>query len=163
MISRRAFTGGLALAFLSACSSKFRRYNGPEVTSLLVAKERRELRLLHNNQVLKKYIFELGFAPEGHKQFEGDGRTPEGAYLIDRKNPRSRFHLSIGVSYPNARDIAYAEEMGRSPGGDIFIHGTPSKYAGQSDWTWGCLAVTNKEMEEIYSMVGVGTPIFIYP
>lgn len=73
--------------------------------------------------VLRTIPMGLGFAPEGHKQFEGDGRTPEGSYVIDRRNPESLFHLSIGISYPNEADIAYAKAQGRSPGGDIFIHG----------------------------------------
>lgn len=121
------------------------------------------MQLIHNDTLLRSYEFELGFAPEGHKQVEGDGRTPEGAYLIDRKNPNSRFHLSIGISYPNINDIRRAAAMGKRPGGDIFIHGTPSNFLGDDDWTWGCIAVTNDEIEEIYSMVTEGTPIFIYP
>jgi hypothetical protein len=105
-----------------------------------------------------------GFAPEGHKQFEGDGKTPEGEYIIDRRNPNSRFHLSIGISYPNAADRAFARSQGKSPGGDIFIHGR-GKYPGSNrdDWTWGCIAVTDREMEDIYAMVRNGTPITIKP
>lgn len=122
-------------------------------------KGRRELFLFHHDQMLKRYRFELGFAPEGHKRFEGDGRTPEGNYLVDRRNPNSAFHLSIGISYPNENDRAYAEAQGKSPGGDIFIHGTPDRYLGRRDWTAGCLAVTNREMEDIYAMVRDGTPI----
>lgn len=121
------------------------------------------MHLFHQDKVLKSYRFELGFAPEGHKQFEGDGKTPEGAYRISFKNPDSRFHLSIKIDYPNAQDRAYAHAMGQSPGGDIFIHGTPKLYTGDTDWTWGCVAVTNREMEDIYAMVNVGTPIYIYP
>jgi murein L,D-transpeptidase YafK len=93
---------------------------------------------------------------------EGDGRTPEGAYRIDRRNPNSRFHLSLGISYPNARDVAYARENGLDPGGDIFIHGTPTQWSNTPDWTWGCIAVTNEEMDEIFFMVETGTKIFIY-
>lgn len=126
-------------------------------------KERRKMYLLNERDVLKTYDFELGFAPTGHKEVEGDGRTPEGAYFIDRKNPNSQFHLSIGISYPNARDRAKAAAMGQSPGGDIFIHGTPKRFGNDEDWTWGCLAVKDREMEDIYAMVNVGTPIFIYP
>jgi murein L,D-transpeptidase YafK len=121
------------------------------------------MQLLHDDKLLRSYTFSLGFTPEGHKAFEGDGRTPEGAYLIDRRNPNSRYHLSLGISYPNARDIAYARARGQSPGGQIFIHGTPKVFAGQPDWTYGCIAVTDEEMEEIYAMVDVGTKIFIYP
>ncbi|MEL6570522.1 MAG: L,D-transpeptidase family protein [Pseudomonadota bacterium] len=163
MISRRAMMAGLGLVALSACSSKFKTYNGPEVTRVQVFKGKRQLQLLHHNVLLKAYAFELGFAPTGHKAFEGDGRTPEGSYIIDRKNPDSRYHLSVGISYPNADDIAYAVAHGTSPGGDIFIHGTPNPFSGQDDWTWGCIAVTNAEIEEIYAMVNEGTLITIYP
>lgn len=120
------------------------------------------MQLLHQNYLLRQYGFDLGFAPVGHKVHEGDGRTPEGAYRIDRRNPNSRFHLSLGISYPNARDIAYARAKGLNPGGDIFIHGTPSAWRGTPDWTWGCIAVENDEMDEIYAMVETNTPIYIY-
>ena len=162
-MSRRRFLFGAIALGLAGCSSKFRTYNGPEVTRIQVFKEQRVLQLLNDRTILKSYNFELGFAPEGHKAFEGDGRTPEGAYRIDRRNPNSRYHLSIGISYPNAADIAAAAALGKSPGGDIFIHGTPKPFAGKDDWTYGCIAVTNDEIEEIYAMVKDGTPIFIYP
>ena len=159
----RIFGLVVLLAALIGCSSKFQRYNGPEVTYIMAFKEERKLVLLHNDEVLRTYDFELGFAPVGDKQVEGDGKTPEGRYYIDRKNPNSSFHLSIGISYPNNADRAQAAALGKSPGGDIFIHGTPKKWRKTDDWTWGCLAVTDREMEEIYSMVNVGTPIEIYP
>lgn len=163
----RVFQAFLFLAIgliISGCASKFRKYDGPEVTQIIVFKSERRMHLLHQDQVLRSFDFELGFAPSGHKEVEGDGKTPEGLYYIDRKNPNSRFHLSIGISYPNEQDIAKAEELGKSPGGDIFIHGTPRKFGGQGDdWTWGCIAVTNREMEDVYAMVRVGTPIMIYP
>ena len=162
-MKRRLFFLGLAAAALSACSSKFRSYSGPEVTRIVVFKEDRKMYLMHDESVLRSYDFELGFAPVGHKVVEGDGKTPEGAYRIDRKNPNSSFHLSIGISYPNAADVAAAKALGQSPGGDIFIHGTPNAFRRQDDWTWGCIAVTNREMEEIYAMVNVGTSIWIYP
>lgn len=149
---------------LSACSSKFKTYNGPEVTRIWVYKERREMYLMHNDEILKKYKFDLGFAPEGDKQFEGDGKTPEGNYFIDRRNPNSSFHLSIGISYPNAQDRLEAAALGKKPGGDIFIHGRGPKVKNpKSDWTWGCIAVTDREIEDIYAMVRNGTPITILP
>lgn len=153
------------VAVIAGCStnSKFKTYSGPPVTRIQMFKSLGVMQLLNNNRLLKRYNFELGFAPRGHKQFEGDGKTPEGAYLIDRRNPNSRYHLSLGISYPNADDIAYARSMGMQPGGEIFIHGTPSMYKGEKDWTWGCIAVTNEEMEDIYAMVRDGTPIYIYP
>lgn len=153
----------VAVATLSGCSNKFRTYDGPEVTRIVVLKEKRMMYLMHNEDVLESYEFELGFAPTGDKTIEGDGKTPEGAYRIDRKNPNSRFHLSIGMDYPRAKDRAEAAALGKSPGGDIFIHGTPKRNRGQDDWTWGCIAVSNREMEEIYSMVNVGTTIWVYP
>ena len=161
---RAALLGGISL--LAACGSReprFLTYTGPQVTSVVVHKGRRQMQLFHFNQVLETYRFQLGWAPTGHKRFEGDGKTPEGQYWIDRRNPRSRFHLSLGISYPNEADIEYARSQGRPPGGDIFIHGTPDEFKNEPDWTWGCIAVTNKEIEVIYSMVRDGTPIFLNP
>ena len=166
MLKRRTILTVAVGALLAACGaapSKFRTYKGPPVTRVQVFKRQRKVQLLSGNRLLKEYDMELGFAPEGHKQIQNDGRTPEGAYRIDRRNPNSRYHLSIGISYPNSDDIARAEAMGKSPGGDIFIHGTPLNYVGEDDWTWGCIAVSNDEIEEIYAMVRDGTPIFIYP
>ena len=162
--SRRAFAiSAAASAFaLSACGgSGLRIYRGPPVTSVVVNKGARRMYLLSHEEILKAYDVDLGFAPEGHKAFEGDGRTPEGTYLIDRRNPRSQFHLSVGISYPNAQDRALAEALGKRPGGDIFIHGEPNneKPAKKRDWTAGCIAVKNEEIEEIYQMVQIGTVI----
>ncbi|MFU1478324.1 L,D-transpeptidase family protein [Roseovarius sp. C7] len=156
-----ALIGAVAL---SGCSSKFKTYNGPEVTHVLVNKGARRMYLIHHNQVLKSYEIDLGFAPVGHKQFQGDGKTPEGRYVIDRRNPNSDFHLSIGLDYPNARDRAHALSQGKTPGGDIFIHGKPNKKSGTGpDWTAGCISVKNREIEDIYAMVRNGTPITITP
>ena len=121
--------------------------------------------LMHHDQVLERYDVELGFTALGHKRFEGDGKTPEGKYHIDRRNPRSAFHLSLGISYPKAADRAFAKKHGRSPGGDIFIHGRPDRFTPRrgADWTAGCIAVTNEEMERIYAMVKIGTEITIKP
>lgn len=162
MISRRSMMVGAAAASVAGCAAGATQYTGPEVTRIQVFKGHRHMQLIHNTTLLKSYDFDLGFAPTGHKTQEGDGRTPEGAYLIDRRNPNSQFHLSLGISYPNANDIAFARSRGLDPGGDIFIHGTPSRYLGQPDWTWGCIAVKNEEMDEIYAMVQTGTKIFIY-
>jgi murein L,D-transpeptidase YafK len=154
---------GLGLAGCSS-GSKFRTYNGPEVTQIFVSKQNRKMYLLHNEDVLRAYRVALGFTPEGHKGTYGDGRTPEGFYYIDRRNPNSAFHLSIGISYPNARDRARAAAAGVDPGGDIFIHGEPNRGRDRGkgpDWTAGCIAVTNDEMEEVYAMVKDGTPIYI--
>lgn len=150
---------------LSACGSKFRSYNGPEVTRVVVMKADRRMYLLHHNQVLKDFRIDLGFAPVGHKEREGDGRTPEGRYYVDRRNPNSSFHLSLGLSYPNPLDRERASSMGVSPGGDIFIHGGPRRGIDRNgpDWTAGCIAVKNREMERIYAMVRDGTPVDIFP
>ena len=160
---RTALLGGLALG-LAGCASKFRTYDGPEVTRLQMFKGNRNLFLFNNTSVLKAYRIELGFAPEGPKQFEGDGKTPEGAYTVDRRNPDSLFHLSIGISYPNEADIAFAAAQGREPVGDIFIHGGPRPGidAIKPDWTAGCIAVSDREIEDIYAMVRDGTPIDIF-
>jgi murein L,D-transpeptidase YafK len=153
----------LAFALASCGSSKFKRYNGPAVTSVQVHKADRKMYLLHNQTVLKQYDIALGFAPIGHKQFEGDGKTPEGTYRISYRNPNSEYHLSLMIDYPNDTDRAYASSMGKSPGGDIFIHGGPNKRIYQRDWTAGCVSVSDKQMEVIYSMVRPGTPIHILP
>ncbi|MFT5001499.1 MAG: murein L,D-transpeptidase YafK, partial [Planctomycetota bacterium] len=125
----------------------------------------RKMYLLHGKEILKSYDVDLGFDPLGHKSTRGDGRTPEGSYFIDRRNPNSLYHLSIGISYPNAADIAHAKSLGESPGGDIFIHGGPTLIADKrkADWTAGCISVTNKEMRQIYAMVQDGTQIDILP
>jgi len=154
---------GLLFALTACGSSKFQTYNGPEVTRILVYKAERKMYLMHGTKALKSYDVGLGFAPLGHKTREGDGRTPEGEYMIDRRNPNSQFHLSLGISYPNNNDRAHAKKLGVSPGGDIFIHGRPKRYRkAPDDWTVGCIAVTNREMQEIYAMVKNGTPISIY-
>lgn len=151
-------------AGLGGCASKFYTYTGPEVTRVVVFKDAHVMYLLHNDKVLAQHRIDLGFAPFGAKQYEGDGRTPEGSYVIDRRNPDSRYYLSIGISYPNAADIEAARAAGREPGGDIFIHGEAKLFSGgRDDWTWGCIAVTNREMRHIYAMVRDGTPIDIYP
>ena len=161
-LSRRAVVIGGALA-LAGCS-KFKSYSGPQVTRIVVYKADKQMYLLHGTEILEKYEIFLGFAPAGHKQVEGDGKTPEGRYFIDRRNPESSFHLSLGISYPNDADRANAAALGKSPGGDIFIHGQKSKRArNRGDWTAGCISVSNREMEQIYAMVGRGTPIDIYP
>lgn len=154
----------ISLALSACATSKFRTYNGPAITRIVVEKGARKMQLFHNDEVLKTYRIALGFAPAGHKKFEGDGKTPEGLYHIDRRNPRSRYHLSLGISYPNQQDIAYAKSQGKSPGGEIFIHGkTGFRGDNKGDWTWGCIAVTDRQMEDIYAMVRDGTPILILP
>ena len=155
----------LGLAACGGKDSKFQTYRGPKVTAVEVHKSERRMYLLHDTTVLKAYDIGLGFSPEGHKKYEGDGKTPEGRYFISHRNPNSRYHLSLGVSYPNPYDRALAEGEGKDPGGDIMIHGAPpkGKKVVNRDWTAGCIAVTDEEMERIYSMVDPGTPINIFP
>ncbi|WP_425467318.1 L,D-transpeptidase family protein [Rubellimicrobium roseum] len=171
MSRRFLLMGGAALTALAGCGggtpTKFRNYQGPPVTGVIVFKSRRVMYLMSGNRALREFRFELGGDPIGHKLMEGDGKTPEGTYTINRRNPNSQYHLSIGISYPNEQDVARAAALGLSPGGDIFIHGQPASlkpgaYLAGS-WTAGCIAVTNSEMEEIYAMVRDGTPIHIYP
>ncbi|MCB2134761.1 MAG: L,D-transpeptidase family protein [Rhodobacteraceae bacterium] len=164
MLSRRTFLLTTGMVALGGCSSKFRHYDGPEVTQILVQKSERRMHLLNGRVALKSYDIALGGNPVGHKQFEGDLKTPEGLYYIDRRNPNSAYHLSLGISYPNAKDVAEAEALGKKPGGDIFIHGRAGPRAKRSgDWTAGCISVKDKEIEEVYAMVRNGTPIFISP
>jgi len=148
---------------LGACS-KFKTYDGPEVTRIVVHKSSRQMVLYHRETPLEVYDVELGFEAAGPKEFEGDGKTPEGRYTIDRRNPNSAFHLSLGISYPNAEDREHARASGKSPGGDIFIHGQKGFLnRGGDDWTAGCIAVTNGEIQDIFAMVRNGTMIDIYP
>ncbi|WP_300518390.1 L,D-transpeptidase family protein [Aliiroseovarius sp.] len=159
-----AAVGVMALSSCAKPRSKFLQYDGPEVTRIAVFKDTRTMYLMNGNVALKSYSVDLGFAPEGHKQFEGDGRTPEGRYFINRRNPESSFHLSLGISYPNNVDRDYAQAQGRSPGGDIFIHGGPRRQDPKGpDWTAGCISVSDEAIEVIYSMVRNGTPVDIYP
>lgn len=137
--------------------------------NVIVLKGQRRLLLLHGDKTLKVYTVVLGREPHDHKVREGDGRTPEGTYRLDSRNPRSRFHLALHISYPNESDRARAVAAGASPGGDIMIHGLPNglgwigKLHRFIDWTDGCIAVTNREMEEIWRAVDDGTPIEIRP
>ena len=141
----------------------------PEVTAdkVVVLKSYRQLLLMKGDQVLKTYIVQLGGDPVGPKVRQGDNRTPEGQYVLDRHNAKSDFHRSIHISYPNADDVARARKLGVSPGGELYIHGLPNEFRGDSealgDWTEGCIAVTNAEMDEIWRAVADGTPIEIRP
>jgi murein L,D-transpeptidase YafK len=130
---------------------------------VLVDKSDRLLYLMHGGEVWRTYPIGLGFAPEGPKQREGDGRTPEGNYLLDWRNPRSSYYLSIHISYPDPYDEARAQARGVLPGGGIFIHGEHDPNRPNRDWTLGCIAVTNRAMQEIWLAVPDGTPITIQP
>lgn len=127
-----------------------------------VDKSERRMELLRAGHVIKTYRILLGDAPVGHKRQQGDERTPEGRYRITFRNSRSRFHLSLRVSYPNQADRAQARARGVDPGGDIMIHGgTPPGFS--RDWTDGCIALSNDQIEDVWTRVPVGTPITILP
>lgn len=144
----------------------------PDVSEIVVFKSERRMELRdQEDQVIKTYEIALGADPVGHKKQEGDERTPEGEYTISGRNPKSRFHLSLRISYPNEHDVADAKMRGVSPGGDIMIHGLPNRLGWlgswlnwyDDKWTDGCIAVTNDEIEEIWELVPVGTKIIIRP
>ncbi|MDR3699436.1 MAG: L,D-transpeptidase family protein [Candidatus Sulfopaludibacter sp.] len=126
-------------------------------------KSRREMLLLRGDSLLRTYRVALGRDPVGHKVQEGDGRTPEGRYAIDRRNPKSQYHLALHISYPSEADIRRARELGVAPGGDIMIHGMKDGQRRETDWTQGCVAVTNEEMNEIWALVPDGTVVEINP
>ncbi len=137
--------------------------------AIVINKARRELLLMRGGALLRSYRVALGFDPVGPKTRQGDGKTPEGDYIISGRNRYSRFHRSLQVSYPNARDRARARRLRVNPGGDIMIHGLPREAAhiGKAhtltDWTLGCIAVTNSEIEEIWRLVPDGIPVRINP
>src|ERR1700692_1761802 len=150
----------LSLAFIGVWTSD--KPTAPAAKTadrIVVEKSTRTMNLMLGNQVLKTYKVALSTEPVGAKEREGDHKVPEGHYVVDSKNSHSRFHLALHISYPNAADREKARKLGMRPGGNIEIHGLDSKYAWvgrlqrQVDWTDGCIAVTNPEIEEIWSMV----------
>jgi len=161
----------MCILLVSSCGSaaKEQEISGLSVDKLLLEKSKRQLHLLSNGKIIKTYKVSLGKNPMGHKNREGDGKTPEGTYCIDRRNAKSAYHLSLHISYPSAADIKKAQMMGVPPGGDIMIHGLPNGFGFLApfhplkDWTQGCIAVTNKEIEEIWNNVPDGTVIIIKP
>ncbi len=141
------------------------------IDNILVEKAKRQMHLRHGETIVKTYRISLGKNPVGAKVKSGDNKTPEGDYTIERHNPKSKFHLSLRISYPNKAQIQAAQKGNYNPGGDIMIHGTPNRYPAFlfnfwhrfKDWTAGCIAVTNDEIEKIYNAVKDGTPITIKP
>jgi len=164
------FLTAIALLF-AACSGspKDEESRAVKVTRVLLKKSERKLTLLSGQTELKSYKCALGKNPVGPKKQEGDNKTPEGSYIIDKHNPESSFHRSLHISYPSASDRARAQRNGVRPGGDIMIHGIKNGMGWigslhrRADWTQGCIAVTNGEIEEIYALVSDGTPIEIQP
>jgi murein L,D-transpeptidase YafK len=135
---------------------------------ILIMKSDHTMKLFNNGQLIKTYKVALG-DPKGPKVQAGDKKTPEGTYFVDAKNPHSLFHRALHLSYPNAADRERARKLGVHPGGDIEIHGLPAQYAWMGaahrslDWTTGCIAVTNPEIDEVWDSVAVGTPVEIRP
>ena len=139
------------------------------VDKIVVKKSERKLFLIKDGEAFKSFKVALGQRPVGHKLFEGDNRTPEGKYFLDKRNANSKYFLSIKISYPNEKDALRAQDLGVPPGGMIMIHGQPNepKYSRvhykSNDWTEGCIAVSNSAMLDIWFLTGQQTPIEIYP
>jgi murein L,D-transpeptidase YafK len=171
-MTRRRFLAAisfvLASAFASFASDAPTIRTG-KVDRILVLKAERTMQLMSGKQVIKTYKIALGTQPVGAKQQQGDRKTPEGNYVINGKNPNSQFQRSLRISYPNGADRERAKKQKIDPGGDIMIHGIGKQFGWlgglhrQTDWTWGCIAVTNEEVEEIWKLVPIGTPIEIRP
>jgi murein L,D-transpeptidase YafK len=159
----------LLALMLAGCASEPRKLT--EVDQVVVKKTGRKMLLIQDGEVVHEYRIALGGQPQGHKVQEGDERTPEGDYFLDWRNPYSRFYKSIHVSYPNTDDIRFARARGVNPGGMIMIHGQPNYIRSvkvkaeykRRDWTDGCIAIQNHEMDEIWRTVRDGTPIKILP
>ena len=137
------------------------------VERILVFKGDRELFLMRDGRPMRMYPVSLGFEPEGDKVRQGDGRTPEGLFRIDRRNEQSAYHLSLGPDYPHPEDVERASQGGYSPGGDIFIHGQPAGVEGAwripTDWTAGCIALANVHMDELWAVTPRGTVVEVLP
>ncbi len=161
---RNLLLGAMAGAMVPLASPAFSQT--ANISRIQVRKSKRKLDLISGqNRIIQSYDIRLGRVPVGAKRFYRDMRTPEGVYRINRKNPYSRFNLSLGLDYPRHQDRLYASRHGRSPGGDIFIHGQPNGYHGPTiswDWTWGCIALSNEDMREIFDRIGTGTDIVLY-
>ena len=162
----------LLLAWLMVAECLLAQTSHPasaKVDRVLVLKHKRILRLLHGKNVLKEYRVSLGRSPLGPKMQQGDHKTPEGVYVLDSRNNHSRYHKSLHISYPTSGQGEAARRRGVTPGGDVFVHGLPNRYHGPSaanriyDWTDGCIAVTDAEMDEIWNAVPNGTTIEIRP
>ena len=163
------FTNKIVSALLAVFLFYGTAYCGQTADSVLVVKSDSRLYLFREGKEIASFKVAFGANPEGHKQQQGDERTPEGHYILDFKNANSAYYKSIHVSYPNAKDRENARKRGVDPGGDIMIHGQRNGYAGLSafaqffNWTDGCIAVTNPEMDIVWDAVRTGTPIEIKP
>ena len=159
----------LLLVLVAALGAAGGQAEEEKADQVVVYKGKRQLQLMRAGKVLRTYRIALGDRPVGHKRQEGDEKTPEGAYVLDWRNAKSRYYKSIHISYPNAQDQEQARRRGVSPGGDIMIHGMNNQTAWLGsiqhwkDWTNGCIAVSNAEMDEIWKLVKNDTPIQINP
>jgi len=162
----------VAVAVLDAtlsCRTPTARISAAGVDAVLIEKAARRLTLFSGGSPVRTYSIALGSQPVGPKIQQGDDRTPEGSYIIDSRNSNSAYHLALHLSYPNAADRARAAALGVDPGGDIMIHGLPNGFGWlgpahrERDWTRGCIAVTDSEIEEIARLVSDGTPVEIRP
>ncbi|MTH77672.1 L,D-transpeptidase family protein [Paracoccus aestuariivivens] len=137
------------------------------VERILIEKAARKMTVFQRNGGSRTFRIALGFSPDGDKSRQGDGRTPEGTFHIDRLNRQSAYHLSLGLDYPQRRHREAARKAGYDPGGDIMIHGQPNQIADgfkvKGDWTAGCIALTNPEIEEIFAHAAIGTQVEIRP
>jgi murein L,D-transpeptidase YafK len=160
----------LVLAWMSVgVASRTGAQTATKVDRIVVEKSKRTLTLMDGRKALKTYKVALGGQPIGAKDRQGDHKTPEGIYSVDAKNPNSQFYKALHISYPNQSDRANARKLGVSPGGDVEIHGLGAKWGWLgakhrlTDWTDGCIALTNEEIDEIYPLIKVGTPVEIRP
>ena len=139
------------------------------INKIIVEKSKRRLHLYFDDKLIKTYKISLGRHPVGDKEREGDKKTPEGHYVINDKNPNSGYYKNLGISYPNKQDIEQAKKSGKNPGGQIKIHGIKNGFGWIGrlhlliDWTAGCIALTNNEIDELYEAIHIGTPIEIKP
>lgn len=140
-----------------------------KIDAMIVYKSKHQLLAFSKGKLIKTYTISLGRNPVGAKEYEGDQKTPEGTYSIHDKNPNSGWHKNLGISYPNQNDMVKAKRLGKPAGGDIKIHGLKNgkgyigKFHRWQDWTLGCIAVTNAEIDELYAAVSVGCTIEIKP
>lgn len=167
--ARRTIFCGLTLLVATISAVTQPAATADHADQIIVVKSQHRMTLLSHGKPIKVYQVALGGGGLPPKERAGDARTPEGHYILDSKNTNSRFHIAFHISYPNAEDRARAKKAGVSPGGDIMIHGVEKKYEPLGslqhdyDWTEGCIALTNNEIEEFARLVSIGTPIEIRP
>jgi murein L,D-transpeptidase YafK len=164
------FASVIALAWMAAgVASPLAAQTASRVDRIVIEKSKRTLALMNGTKIVKTYKVALGGQPVGAKDRQGDHKTPEGLYAVDAKNPQSQFYKALHISYPSGADRANARKLGVNPGGDVEIHGLGAKWGWLgakhrlTDWTDGCIALTNEEIDEIYPQIKVGTTVEIRP